>query len=1344
VVVALWAAVACSRDASWQQPASFGHAAAAVHSGGLISLVKDIDPTGSSSPASLTTVGGTVYFSAQTAEAGTELWRSDGTDANTVLVKDLNPGTGSSSPTALTPFGSQLAFLADDGTNGLSLWVTDGSDAGTLRLAAAAPLSLIAFVNGALYFVGRDATNGQELWITNGTAAGSKLIADINPGTGDSNIRSVAAMGSTLFFSATDGIHGQELWKTDGGTTTLVSDINSGANNSNPVSLLVAGTTLYFSADDGVHGVELWKTDGATTTLVSDINPAGSSSPANLVFVGGSLYFSADDGTHGRELWRSDASGTAIVLDINPGATGSNPSATIAPHGELIFTANDGTHGTELWASDGTATGTALVKDINPGVGDGFSDPARLFPLSEGVVLFAATDGSSGTELWQSDGSAAGTALVADLYAGSGSSNPSSLTRLGATVLLAATDGTVGQELWSVGVASLVVPTITCPSSYFVEATGPNGAAVTYSGATASNGLASLPVTFAPASGGTLRLTATSVTARTSNVLGGSAQCAFSVTVRDTTAPTIACPADVTAEATSPAGAKVTFAPATASDAVTPSPTITYSANSASTFPIATTVVTATATDLSGNSARCTFNVIVQDTTPPKLKCPPPGILEATNVGGAKIALYPPVITSDTASVPTVSYSPPTGSTLPLGTSFVVATSTDGAGNTAQCSFALTVEDTTPPKVICPGDQPVEATSAAGAVVNFPLATARDAVSTPQVSYSQDPGTAFPMGTTLVTVTATDASDNSAVCTFNVIVRDTTAPALTCPSNATDAVSTSPTVTYLPASNTAFALGDNIVTVTASDAAGNQSTCTFKVTVKDTTPPALTCPMNVTSEATSPQGAPVNYGAATATDAVTKSPTITYSQPAGSVFALGATNVSVLAKDAAGNTATCSFTVTVHDLTAPLIVCPADVRAQATSSAGTFLQLAPAQASDAASVPTISYRPSLNAPFPIGTTQVTATATDGSKNTATCTFNVIVQDTQAPSLLCPETVVAEASSALGATVTYGAVLAEDPVSTPTVTYAPLASGSLFPLGTTPVTATATDAAGNHLSCTFPVVVRDTTPPVVVCPASISAEATSPQGTPVTYGSATATDSVSAATVTYAPAASSLFPLGPTVVTATATDAAGNAATCTFIVTIKDTLAPTLACPPDLAAEATGPNGAVVTYKLPAATDAGITAPVVTADRASNALFPLGVTKVTLTAADDSGNAAHCAFNVTVRDTTAPALVCPGDVKVVAPNSTGTAVTFTLPTATDAVTPSPAVTADQTSGSNFAVGTTVVHVSSTDAAGNQGTCQFSIIVSQVAKTASGGCDTAAPAGWAVLVAGLLVVRRKRRA
>jgi ELWxxDGT repeat protein len=273
----------------------------------------------------------------------------------------------------------------------------------------------------------------------------------------------------------------------------LVRDISTGSltsflggpvgpAGSNPSDLTNVKGTLYFAADDGVHGEELWKSDGTAkgTVLVKDINPGraapvplappvpSSSYPSGLTAVNGTVYFMADDGVHGYELWKSDgtAKGTVMVRDLYPGIGGVEPGepnssvpGNLTPMGgTLYFTANDGVHGQELWKTDGTAKGTVLVKDINPGRDDGFLGLTGCLANVNGVLVMAAIDPRHGEELWKSDGTAAGTVLMRDIDPGTpwgvnmqpypDSIATSSFLNVKGTVFFVATDGAHGLELW--------------------------------------------------------------------------------------------------------------------------------------------------------------------------------------------------------------------------------------------------------------------------------------------------------------------------------------------------------------------------------------------------------------------------------------------------------------------------------------------------------------------------------------------------------------------------------------------------------------------------------------------------------------------------------------------------------------------------------------------------------------------------------------------------------------------------------------------------------------------------------------------------------------------------------
>jgi len=206
-------------------------------------LVRDINPAGSSAPRNLVYVNGTLFFVARRIEnrhygPGRELWKSDGTEEGTVLVKDIWPGRRNSDPHSLTVVGDILFFNASDSTHGIELWRSDGTEDGTV------------------------------------------LVRDIDPGYNGAFPRHLTDVQGTLFFSAYDTLHGFELWRSDGteGGTQRITDLRLGVEGSEPEELTPADGVLFFSADDGVHGQELWSV--ASTSVDVDETPAKPSSKA--------------------------------------------------------------------------------------------------------------------------------------------------------------------------------------------------------------------------------------------------------------------------------------------------------------------------------------------------------------------------------------------------------------------------------------------------------------------------------------------------------------------------------------------------------------------------------------------------------------------------------------------------------------------------------------------------------------------------------------------------------------------------------------------------------------------------------------------------------------------------------------------------------------------------------------------------------------------------------------------------------------------------------------------------------------------------------------------------------
>jgi hypothetical protein len=240
-------------------------------------------------------------------------------------------------------------------------------------------------------------------------------------------------------------------------------------------------------------------------------------------------------------------------------------------------------------------------------------------------------------------------------------------------------------------------PSLSLPGDISVEATDASGSVATYT-ATASDAVAgTVPVTCTPASGSTFPLGATTVTCTASDPAGNTATGSFTVTVVDTTPPSLNLPGNLSREATGPSGTVVTYT-ATASDTVAGTVPVTCTLASGSTFPLGATTVTCTASDPAGNTANGNFTVTVVDTTPPSLNLPGNLSREATGPSGTVVTYT--ATTSDTvAGAVPVTCTPASGSTFPLGATTVTCTASDPAGNTATGSFTVTITPSGAPQI---------------------------------------------------------------------------------------------------------------------------------------------------------------------------------------------------------------------------------------------------------------------------------------------------------------------------------------------------------------------------------------------------------------------------------------------------------------------------------------------------------------------------------------------------------------------------------------------------------------------------------------------------------------------
>lgn len=413
------------------------------------------------------TIGTVTLRAGQTGVTGGRDGASTGTATPTpTQVKDILPGEVSSYPAELTAVGSNVFFAATDVNGERDLWKTDGTTAGTVRVGNASfpndpdGPQLLTAVGNTLFFQGYSTNEGPELWKSDGTTAGTVMVKDINPDGDGSLMETLFNANGTLLLGATDGMTGVEMWRSGGiaGNTTLVADMFTDSVGSNPAGYTFFDGVYYLTAtSDFVDpnsgggqpvGRELFvmSTGFAAPVLVADIDLLLDSEPRELVVTGpgtvedgGQLFFTASTSTAGRELYVVNSSSLlstasppqllpTLVRDMNSSAqdsgvehvtpitvTTGNPAR---PH-RVLFTADEGLgQGLELYSSDGTSIGTALLKDLTPAEGNSVLD--NFIPLSSGLVVFTKENLDQTLTLWRTDGTDTGTVQI-EGFAGEGS-----------------------------------------------------------------------------------------------------------------------------------------------------------------------------------------------------------------------------------------------------------------------------------------------------------------------------------------------------------------------------------------------------------------------------------------------------------------------------------------------------------------------------------------------------------------------------------------------------------------------------------------------------------------------------------------------------------------------------------------------------------------------------------------------------------------------------------------------------------------------------------------------------------------------------------------------------------
>ncbi|TWT36423.1 hypothetical protein KOR34_13280 [Posidoniimonas corsicana] len=451
--------------------------------------------------------GGRAYYNGWDGQAGHAVWATDGTDAGTAVVVDLDARTDGSTlyygGRNSLEFNGEHYFAVGVGASGAELWASDGSPAGTRRVAPTGtqrPQDLTEF-DGSLYFIaGRPGIIGlvHQLWrvapdgtaeqvegvratrirVENGALYLEGAIGDDaglfrNDGGGFQLVRrSYQVNGTNGDFSfppvEQDGrvfYHFGNIYRED----LYVQDLATGAWTKLADARTIAwmrpfGEGVIFSRrDNNVGDYDMWYTDGTVdgTRPLTEFTPAHENSSTFLPLFeqDGYYYFRIETAEHGYELWRNQGTPESgeLVMDIRPGEADSFPTAAHVLGDRVLFIADDGVHGREWWVLESGQSMPRLLTDIAAGEDDGVPSSTDVYRHGD-YVYFTGYDPEHGREAWRTDGTAAGTVLLHDVWPGPQSSQPRTYSVAGGRLFYHADDGVHGREVWALPLDAIPTP----------------------------------------------------------------------------------------------------------------------------------------------------------------------------------------------------------------------------------------------------------------------------------------------------------------------------------------------------------------------------------------------------------------------------------------------------------------------------------------------------------------------------------------------------------------------------------------------------------------------------------------------------------------------------------------------------------------------------------------------------------------------------------------------------------------------------------------------------------------------------------------------------------------------
>ncbi|MFK7968769.1 MAG: HYR domain-containing protein, partial [Bacteroidia bacterium] len=789
--------------------------------------------------------------------------------------------------------------------------------------------------------------------------------------------------------------------------------------------------------------------------------------------------------------------------------------------------------------------------------------------------------------------------------------------------------------------------------------------------------------------------------------------CVSIITVDDSIPPVVTCPANHTVQAPqSGFFIHFTILGANATDACLPAlTTINDQVVSLRCSDIGDHDYYFTLTDRTGNAGRCTTRITLVDNHPPVLNCPSDMTVyaESDRCGATVNYLVQNQDPCARGITQTDLSGLSSGDEYPVGTTLQSYQGRDHAGNTTDCSFSITVQDTTPPDITCDAVR----------LITLPDSNDQILINTISLGSSATDNCALPLGTLPKSQTTTvgcntlgdrdfsfsysDIYGNSSTCTTTLSVEDTTAPSLYCqdiivsPDNANcDAAVANYTVGHYDycganlsqsdatglSSGSTFPYGATTLSYRAVDGSGNSSSCSFTVTVQDSDDPVMQCPTDTTVYATILKcEAIVNYTVSSIDNCGSRHFQIDQSRltsgddfvtevrivrPQFIRYKVYGAEQTWVAIDSAGNTDTCRFTITVVDTTAPQFRrCPPN---QTVASDDDICGSTDFDYNwiigDNCTINTERLDNNgldLSGTLPLGTHLFSLRTYDDFDNADTCNFTITVNDSTAPQFSCPASIV------------HGTVQGEcyGEFTTPPsatdhcdnsevvtqINTGGLLLGDQFPIGVSPLSFLATDNAGNTDTCHVSLEIIDQETPSLTCPSDTALFLNSNCGATFSYN-VTSTDNCGSRHFqidTSGYRSGDNFVPNPFVnpqysveQSWVAIDSVGNTDTCTFMVTVQDSIVPNFRRCPEAITVATDPGSCTAMVFYIVGYSDNCSARFRQFDGTgfrSRSNFPLGVTPQAFRAYDNFGNDDTCSFNITVYDAEAPVLSCPSDTVI---------------------------------------------------------------------------------------------------